>query len=150
MSAHTLCSNSTPGDLPPPVTREQIGARVIATQRHKEMREQGIDIADVLAANEEEEEPMESEDQENEKREQAAVDDRDEVGCVFRRVKGAWLVCTVLLNEIQSSFSSTHWALRSPRPANTGLRKGVRRQLDSCDWISLGSTVHSVIQQYLG
>ncbi|XP_065187262.1 splicing factor 3A subunit 1-like [Sycon ciliatum] len=67
------------GDLPPPVTREQIGARVIATQRHKEMREQGIDIADVLAANEEEEEPMESEDQENEKREQAAVDDRDEM-----------------------------------------------------------------------
>ena len=30
-----------------------------------------------------------------------------------------------------------------PRPANTGLRKGARRQLDSRDWISLSGTVHT-------
>ena len=38
--------------------------------------------------------------------------------------------CTVLLIEIQSaSFSSTCWALRSPRPANTGLRNDARPKL---------------------
>eukprot|EP00117_Sycon_ciliatum_P013911 scpid43310/ scgid14390/ len=39
-----------------------------------------------------------------------------------------------LLNEIQSSFSSTCRALRCPRPVNTGLRKVARCQLDSRDW----------------
>ena len=33
---------------------------------------------------------------------------------------------TLLLNEIQSRRSSTSRALRSPKPANTGLRDGAR------------------------
>ena len=49
--------------------------------------------------------------------------------------------CTLLLNEIQSSFSSTRRALCNPRPANAGLRKGAQHKLDSRDWIPLSSPV---------
>ena len=55
---------------------------------------------------------------------------------------------TVLLHDIQSRHSSTCRALRSPRPANTGLRNGARRKLDSRDRISLSSTVHNISIPY--
>ena len=47
----------------------------------------------------------------------------------------------VLLGEIQSRHSSSRRALRSPRPANTGLRNGARRKLEGHDWISVSSAV---------
>ena len=56
----------------------------------------------------------------------------DYSGSLIRRTHGEQesVPCirdTVLLNEIQSQrHSSTRRALRSPRPANTGLRNGVR------------------------
>ena len=49
-----------------------------------------------------------------------------------RPIVGSMIMsCTVLLNEIQSHHSSTRRALRSPRPANTGLRNDARRKLET-------------------
>ena len=60
--------------------------------------------------------------------------------CLYGRI--AFVQCCPMKSWNQVA-SLKYRALRSPRPANTGLRNGARRKLEWHDWISLSRTVHS-------